>query len=101
MTAPLGSGGIGEVYRAHDTTLGRDVAIKILPALLVTDPERVARFEREARTLAALNHPHIAQTYGTEDSNGSRALVMELVDGDTLADRIARGPVRPDRSPDR
>jgi eukaryotic-like serine/threonine-protein kinase len=101
ILAPLGSGGMGEVYRAHDTTLGRDVAIKILPEAFVSDPDRIARFEREARTLASLNHPHIAQIYGTEATSpstgsgqaGGRALVMELVEGDTLADRIARGPV--------
>jgi len=85
----LGAGGMGEVYRARDTRLGRDVAIKILPDSFVADSERVARFEREARTLASLNHPNIAQIYGMEE----RALVMELVSGDDLSAIIARGPV--------
>jgi Tol biopolymer transport system component len=89
----IGAGGMGEVYRARDTKLGRDVALKILPDAFAQDPERLARFEREARTLAALNHPHIAQIYGVEDSSAVRALVMELVEGPTLAERIARGPV--------
>jgi serine/threonine protein kinase len=80
----LGEGGMGRVYRARDTKLQRDVAIKVLPEALVTDPERVARFEREARTLAALNHPHIAQIYGTEQSGSIHALVMELVEGEDL-----------------
>ena len=84
---------MGEVYRAHDRKLDRDVAIKILPEALAADPEPIARFEREAKTLAALNQPHIAQIYGLEESNGVRALVMELVDGPTLADRIAQGPI--------
>src|SRR5262245_62396753 len=84
---------MGVVYRALDTTLGRHVAIKILPDTVAHDPERLARFEREAKTLAALNHPHIAQIYGFETSDGIRALVMELVEGPTLADRIAHGPV--------
>jgi eukaryotic-like serine/threonine-protein kinase len=87
----LGVGGMGEVYRARDTQLGRDVAIKVLSAAFVTDRERLARFEREARVLAALNHPHIATIYGVERVDGARALVLELVDGETLADRIARG----------
>src|SRR6516162_5655382 len=89
----LGSGGMGEVYRARDTKLGRDVALKVLPDSLAHDPERLARFEREAHLLAALNHPHIAHIHGFEDSTGVRALVMELVDGPTLADRIAHGPI--------
>ena len=87
----LGEGGMGEVYRARDTRLGRDVAIKVLPGAFTSDPDRLARFEREARTLAALNHPHIAAIYGIEEATGVRALVLELVEGDTLADRIARG----------
>ena len=86
----LGEGGMGEVYRARDTRLNRDVAIKILPASFTADPDRVARFTREAQTLAALNHPHIAQIYGVEEGAGQRALVMELVEGDDLAERIAR-----------
>jgi serine/threonine protein kinase len=87
----LGAGGMGEVYRARDTRLGRDVAIKVLPAAFVMDQERLSRFEREARLLAALNHPHIGAIYGLENVNGVRALVLELVDGETLANRIARG----------
>jgi serine/threonine protein kinase/Tol biopolymer transport system component len=89
----LGTGGMGEVYRAHDTTLGRDVAIKKLPPLFTTDPERRARFDREARLLAALNHPQVAAIYGIEDIDGTPALILELVDGDTLAARIAKGPI--------
>ena len=89
----LGAGGMGEVYRARDTKLGRDVAIKILPELFISDPGRVARFEREAQLLAALNHPHIAAIYGLEESGGSRFLVLELIDGESLAERLARGPV--------
>ncbi len=88
----LGVGGMGEVYRAHDTTLGRDVAIKILPRHFTANPERLARFEREARMLAALNHPHIAAIHGIVDTEGVRGLVLELVEGETLADRIRRGP---------
>jgi len=88
----LGVGGMGEVYRARDTKLGRDVAIKILPAIVASDPDRRARFEREARLLASLNHPHIAQIYGVEESAGVTALVLELVEGDTLAARIAARP---------
>ena len=93
VLATLGAGGMGEVYRAHDTKLRRDVAIKILPAAFTSDPDRLARFEREARLLASLNHPHIGAIYGFEQSDDVRALVLELVDGDTLADRMARGPV--------
>jgi len=89
----LGTGGMGEVYRARDAKLGRDVAIKVLPASLARDAERMARFEREAKVLASLNHPNIAAIYGFEDSDGARALVMELVEGPTLADRIAAGPI--------
>ena len=77
---------MGEVYRAHDARLGRDVAIKILPRAFTTDPERLARFEREARVLAALNHPHIAGIYGIEETGTAPALVLELVEGPTLAD---------------
>ena len=102
VTAQLGAGGMGEVYRATDTRLGREVAIKVLPAALAMDPDRLARFDREARTLAALNHPNIAAIHGVEEANLDgpaeaghyvRALVMELVDGPTLADRIAQGPI--------
>jgi serine/threonine-protein kinase len=91
--SPLGAGGMGEVYRARDTKLQRDVAIKVLPEHLAADHERLARFEREAQVLAALNHPHIAQIYGFEESGHIRALVLELVEGETLAERIARGPL--------
>ena len=93
IVASLGAGGMGQVYRAIDTTLGRQVAIKILPEAFASDPERVARFEREAKTLAALNHPHIAAIYAVERSAGVHALVMELVEGDDLSERIARGPI--------
>jgi serine/threonine protein kinase/Tol biopolymer transport system component len=93
VLSELGAGGMGEVYRARDTTLGRDVAIKILPSAFTADPERLARFTREARVLAALNHPHIGAIYGFEEHGGLRALVLELVEGWTLADRIAQGPL--------
>ena len=82
---------MGEVYRARDTTLGREVALKTLPASFASDPERLARFEREAKTLASLNHPHIAQIYGFERAGDACALVMELVEGEDLSQRIARG----------
>src|SRR5262245_34552470 len=88
----LGEGGMGEVYRARDARLSRDVAIKVLPPLFAQDPERVARFEREAKVLAALNHPGIAQIYGLEEQGADLALVMELVEGPTLAERIANAP---------
>ena len=89
ITGVLGAGGMGEVYRARDARLGRDVALKVLPEVFATDPERLARFEREAQVLAALKHPNIGAIYAIED----RALVLELVEGETLADRIARGPI--------
>ena len=89
----IGAGGMGEVYRARDSKLDRNVALKILPEAFAADPERRGRFEREAKTLATLNHPHIAQIYGFEEAGVARALVMELVEGPTLADRIARGPL--------
>jgi hypothetical protein len=91
IVEPLGQGGMGEVYRARDTRLDRDVALKILPESFSSDPDRLMRFEREAKTLAALNHPHIAHIYGVEDAGTRRAIVMELVDGEDLAQRIARG----------
>jgi Tol biopolymer transport system component len=94
----LGAGGMGEVYRARDTRLDRDVAIKILPAAVASDAERVARFRREAKTLAALNHPHIATIYGLEESAGVTILVMELVEGDDLSLRIARGAMPMDEA---
>jgi len=89
----LGAGGMGEVYRARDTKLGRDVAIKILPRLFATDAERRARFDREARLLASLNHPHIGAIYGVEEMDGTPVLILELVDGDTLSDRLERGQI--------
>ena len=89
----LGAGGMGEVYRARDTRLGRDVAVKVLPRLFSADPERLTRFEREARLLASLNHPHIAAIYGVEETSGIHALVLELVEGPTLAERLQRGPL--------
>jgi len=89
----LGAGGMGEVYRAHDARLHRDVAVKTLPASLADDANRLARFQREAQVLAALSHPHIAAIFGLEESGGVRALVMELVEGQTLAERIAAGPI--------
>jgi serine/threonine-protein kinase len=95
---PLGAGGMGEVYRATDTKLKRQVALKILPPALSADPERLARFQREAEVLASLNHPHIAAIYGLEDGAGVNALVMELVEGPTLADRIAQGPIPVDEA---
>src|SRR5262245_63134907 len=84
---------MGEVYRARDTRLKRDIAIKVLPEGFSQDPDRLARFQREAELLASLNHPHIAAIYGREQANGVQALVLELVEGPTLADRIARGPI--------
>jgi len=93
ILSALGAGGMGEVYRAHDTRLGRDVAIKILPEAFAHDADRLARFAREAKTLASLNHPHIAGIYGLEESDGVSALVMELVEGEDLSRRIGRGAI--------
>jgi serine/threonine protein kinase/Tol biopolymer transport system component len=93
IVAALGAGGMGEVYRAHDVRLNREVAIKMLLSGVAADPEYLARFEREARTLAALNHQNIAQIYGVEEASGGLALIMELVEGPTLADVLARGPM--------
>src|SRR3984893_2625731 len=90
VVAPIGAGGMGEVYQAHDTKLGRDVAIKVLPEAFAHDPERLSRFQREAEMLASLNHPNIATIHGFEQSGGTSYLVMELVSGETLADRIKR-----------
>src|ERR1022692_2175976 len=90
VAAQIGAGGMGEVYRAHDTKLGRDVAIKVLPEAFAHDPERLSRFQREAKMLAALNHPNIATIHGLEQSNGTSYLVMELVSGETLAERVKR-----------
>src|SRR3990172_7150678 len=90
----LGVGGMGEVYRAHDTKLNRDVALKVLPSEFAGDPERMGRFKREAQLLASLNHTNIAAIYGLEECDGVRALIMELAEGPTLADRIInRGPI--------
>jgi serine/threonine protein kinase len=94
ILSPLGAGGMGEVYRAHDSRLRRDVAVKVLPEAFAADAERMARFEQEARVLASLNHPNIASIYGLEESGSVRALVMELVPGHTLAERIAAGPIQ-------
>ena len=93
IVAPLGAGGMGEVYRAIDTRLKRQVAIKVLPASVAEDAVRLARFQREAEVLASLNHPHIAAVFGLEEMPAGKALVMELVEGQTLADRIARAPI--------
>src|SRR5438876_4552580 len=100
ITALLGKGGMGEVYRARDTKLKREVAIKILPDEFSRDADRVSRFQREAEVLASLNHPNIAGIYDLEEANGSRYLVLELVEGETLADRIGRGPVPVDEALD-
>jgi serine/threonine protein kinase len=93
ITSQLGKGGMGEVYQAKDQKLGRDVAIKVLPEEFARDTDRVARFQREAKVLASLNHPNIAAIYGLEESSGTNFLVLELVEGETLADRIKAGPV--------
>src|SRR5712691_13289379 len=90
VLALLGQGGMGEVYQAHDTKLGRDVAIKVLPEAFAHDPQRLSRFQREAKLLASLNHPNIATIHGLEESNGTHYLVMELVPGETLRERVAR-----------
>src|SRR5216684_8376042 len=90
IVAPLGAGGMGEVYRARDTKLGREVALKLLPPSFAADADRVARFEREARLLASLNHPHIGAIYGFEDTGDMPALVLELVEGETLDNRVRR-----------
>ena len=95
IVGALGAGGMGEVYRARDRKLDRDIAIKVLSNLFATDPERLRRFEREAKTLASLNHPNIAQVYGV-DRTAAAALVMELVEGEDLAERLKRGPIRLD-----
>src|SRR5713226_768484 len=98
ILCPIGAGGMGEVYRATDSRLGRDVALKVLPEAFACDAERMARFEREAKVLASLNHPNIASIYGLEESNSARALVMELVEGQTLAERIKQGTLPLDES---
>ncbi len=93
VTAKIGEGGMGEVYRARDTKLDRDVALKVLPEAFTQDPDRLARFEREAKVLASLTHPNIAAIYGLEEAGDTRALVLELVEGPTLADRLAKVPI--------
>jgi serine/threonine protein kinase len=93
IVAMIGEGGMGHVYRARDAKLARDVAIKVLPEAFAHDGDRLARFQREAKTLASLNHPHIAAIYGLEDSDGASALVMELVEGEDLSRRIASGAI--------
>ena len=93
VTALIGEGGMGQVYQATDTKLNRQVALKILPEAFATDPDRLARFQREAQVLASLNHPNIAQIHGIEEEDGTRALVLELVEGQTLAERIKQGPI--------
>src|SRR5246127_1583935 len=98
ITALLGKGGMGEVYRARDLKLKRDVAIKILPEEFSRDSDRVSRFQREAELLASLNHPNIAAIYNLEEASGSRYLVLELVEGETLAERIKRGPIPVDEA---
>src|SRR5262245_35947684 len=94
----IGAGGMGEVYRAVDPRVDRQVAIKVLPDAVAADPERTARFQREAKVLASLNHPQIAALFGLETDAARQFLVMELVDGDTLAERIARGPLPVDEA---
>ncbi len=93
VTSLLGEGGMGQVWQATDTQLNREVALKILPDAFAADPNRLARFTREAQILASLNHPNIAAIYGIEESEATRALVLEMVEGPTLADRIAKGPI--------
>ena len=87
ILSPIGAGGMGEVYRARDTKLDRDVALRVLPEAFTSDPDRLARFEREAKVLASLNHPNIGSIYGLEEAEGVRALVLELVEGPTLTER--------------
>ena len=98
VTAKIGEGGMGEVYRARDTKLDRDVALKVLPQAFTDDPDRLARFEREAKVLASLNHPNIGHIYGLEEAEGQKALVLELIEGPTLADRIKHGPITVDEA---
>ena len=98
VTAKIGQGGMGEVYRARDTKLDRDVALKVLPQAFTDDPDRLARFEREAKVLASMNHPNIGGIHGLEELEGVRALVLEYIDGPTLADRIAQGPIPVDEA---
>jgi serine/threonine protein kinase len=99
VTAPIGEGGMGQVYRARDTRLNRDVALKVLPEQFANDADRLARFTREAQTLASLSHLSIAAIYGLEESGGVSALVMELVEGEDLSQRVARGAIPIDEAP--
>ena len=98
VTALIGEGGMGQVYQATDTNLDRQVAIKVLPDAFASDADRLARFEREAKVLASLNHPNIGHIYGLEEAEGQKALVLELVEGPTLADRIKQGPIPVDEA---
>ena len=98
IAALIGEGGMGKVWRAHHPALNRDDALKVLPEAFASDPDRLARFRREAQVLASLNHPNVAHVYGLEQAAGIQALVMELVDGPTLADRIAQGPIPVDEA---
>src|SRR5262245_35036925 len=93
IIAPLGAGGMGGVYRARDDKLRSDIALKILPDAFASDSDRLARFQREAQVLASISHPNIGHIYGFEDSGATHALVLELIPGQTLAERIARGPI--------
>ncbi len=93
ITEKIGAGGMGDVYRARDNKLGRDVALKVLPDAFAADPQRMARFKREARILASLNHPNIAAIHGVEDTGDVRCLVLELVEGETLASLVERGAI--------
>src|SRR6187401_1902720 len=98
ILSALGAGGMGEVYRARDSKLNRDVAIKLLLPSVAADPDRIARFRREAQVLASLNHPNIAHIHGIEEANGVTALILELVEGEDLAQRLARGPIAIDEA---
>ena len=98
VTALLGEGGMGQVWQATDTQLNREVALKILPDVFAADPDRLARFKREAQILASLNHPNIAAIYGIEESDDTRALILELVAGPTLAERLSKGPIPVDEA---
>ena len=98
ITAKIGEGGMGEVYRATDTKLNRDVALKILPEQFASDSQRMGRFQREAEVLASLDHPNIGAIYGIEEAGDSKALVLQLIDGPTLADRIVEGPIPVDEA---
>jgi serine/threonine protein kinase len=98
LAGKIGEGGMGEVWRAADTTLGRDVALKLLPPAFLADPERMARFEREAKVLASLNHPGIAAIYGFHEANGVRFLAMEMVEGEDLSQRLSRGAIPVDEA---